>query len=115
MKSLVKNTTRNDLIYYLMFQLCIVDGKPIESFKSLDSYKKFKDGFLRDFCAMKIPGSFVLVKGLVSYCLYLFICYEKNPLNCWLVLTHDGSVRCGHFVCPAGYITFFLVFFKFLY
>ena len=71
LKCLVKNTTRWDLVLYLIYKESILDGKPIESVKSLDSYKKFAVGYLRDFCGMKLPGGFILVKGLVSVVLFI--------------------------------------------
>ncbi|KAK4030702.1 hypothetical protein OUZ56_024041 [Daphnia magna] len=46
---------------------CKLDGKPIESLKSLDSHVKFVEGYLRDYCAMKISNGIMVVKGLVHW------------------------------------------------
>jgi|LakMenEpi03Aug12_release.lakeMendotaPanAssembly.Ray.scaffolds.fasta_scaffold363295_1 hypothetical protein len=69
MKSLVKHTDRNQLLFYFIYKECKLDGKPIECVKSIQSFIRFKDGHLRDYSAMKLPGGYVVVKGLVSHIL----------------------------------------------
>ena len=70
-KSLVKQTDRNDLIFFLIYKpnskkSPSATEKPIECVKSLDSYKKYIAGYLiRDTSAMKLPNGKSVVKGLV--------------------------------------------------
>lgn len=94
----MKKTDRNELFYYLIYRECKLDGKPIESVKSLDSHVKFVDGYLRDYCATKISNGIVVVKGLVTHSM----AYTKPPLNCWVALERQGGILCGHCDCKAG-------------
>ncbi len=66
----LKQTDRNDLIFFLIYKPNSTRSpsateKPIECVKSLDSYKKYIDGYLRDTSAMKLPNGKSVVKGLV--------------------------------------------------
>jgi hypothetical protein len=69
-KSLVKQTDRNDLIFFLIYKpnskkSPSATEKPIECVNSLDSYKKYIAEYLRDTSAMKLPNGKSVVKGLV--------------------------------------------------
>ncbi|KZS01793.1 Uncharacterized protein APZ42_001441 [Daphnia magna] len=102
-KSLVKQTDRNDLIYFLIYKPNSAKSpsateKPIESVKSLESYKKYIDGYLRDTCAMKLSNGKSVVKGMVTHSM----AFSKPPLNCWVVLHSHGGVACGHCDCIGG-------------
>ena len=67
LKSLVKMTDRNDLFFYFIYKDCNLDGKQQKSVKSIQSFHRFLSGHLRAYWAMKLPGGYVVVKGLVSY------------------------------------------------
>jgi hypothetical protein len=74
-KSLLKQTDRNDRIFFLMYKPNSTKSprateKPIECVKSLESYKKYIDGYLCFYylystSAMKLPNGKSVVKGLV--------------------------------------------------
>ena len=64
-KSLVKQTSRNDLFGYFVFRQIHVQGESIENVKTMESHIKFVDGYLRDICALKISNGIVIVKGMV--------------------------------------------------
>ena len=79
LKSLVKKCTRNDLIFYFVYEKVVVQVEVVENWKSLDSHVKFVNGYLREFSAMKISKGNVVVKGLVS----LFVCLAY--LNSYII------------------------------
>lgn len=67
MKSLVKHTDRNQLIFYLSFKKCKLVGKPIECVKKHSVIPQIQRCHLRDYRIMKLPGGYVVVKGLVTH------------------------------------------------
>ena len=79
LKSLVKKCTRNDLIFYFVYEKVVVQLEVVANWKSLDSHVKFVNGYLREFSAMKISKGNVVVKGLVS----LFLCLAY--LNSYII------------------------------
>ena len=75
----MKKCTRNDLIFYFVYEKVVVQVEVVENWKSLDSHVKFVNGYLREFSAMKISKGNVVVKGLVS----LFVCLAY--LNSYII------------------------------
>ena len=81
---------------YLLYTTSFVTLEEVRNYKSLQSYRYFKAGWVIDVRWKKFKEvTLILGKVRHSYS-------SKEPLRPWVLLQSNGSVVCGHCTCMAG-------------
>ena len=78
------------MVVYLLYTTSFVTLEEVKNYKSLQSYKYFTAGFVKEHKWKVLPECcFVIGKVNHSYAL------SASPLRPWVVINNSGVVTCG--------------------
>ncbi|XP_067941880.1 uncharacterized protein [Watersipora subatra] len=89
--------TTVDLVEFLIFKKSHYTTDKLRSYKSLEAYKLFQDGWIKEILHKEI-NSFHLLKAKVYYSMRIL----EKPLEPWVIVNSKGGIRSGHCTCMAG-------------
>lgn len=85
-----------DLVNYLLYTTSFVTKEEVKNYKSLDSYKYFVAGWVRQI-NWKVYDDVVLIRGKVKHSYRV----SQPPLQPWEIVQKNGTVVCGHCTCSS--------------
>ncbi|XP_013399038.1 uncharacterized protein LOC106165379 [Lingula anatina] len=91
------HVTTVDLVDFLIFRKSYYTTDELRSYKSLEAYKLFQDGWIKEILHKEI-NSFHLLKAKVYHSMRI----REKPLEPWVIVSNKGDIRSGHCTCMAG-------------
>ncbi|XP_077375730.1 uncharacterized protein LOC144017729 [Festucalex cinctus] len=90
------NLRYDDILNYIICATSMYTQEELREYKSLDAYKYFEDGHVRETGVWEIPGkeSYLIVSKVTRSQLQ-----NKPPLRVWVVVQKKGSVLSCHCTC----------------
>ena len=86
-----------DIVNYLFFSQSVYTLEELKSYKSLQAYNYFVNGFVQDIGHKSMNGKSVFL-GKVKHSQRM----SDPSLRPWLIIENDGTVSAGHCTCMAG-------------
>lgn len=114
---LLPRVTYLDAYNYLVFKTSFYTHQSLSAFKSLESYKLYENGWVRDMYLHRVDSKTIVIAKVFSMHIFLSgnstLNYTKiqvshsqrlnlKPLHCWVLCKNDGEVICAHCICIAG-------------
>nr|XP_054755271.1 uncharacterized protein LOC129261235 [Lytechinus pictus] len=90
-----------DIVNFVLFSPSPYTLEDMRSYKSLEAYNQFVNGWVRDVSAYSTPNTekqLIIVYGRVMHSQRL----RETPLKPWIVAEKDGKVVAAHCDCMAG-------------
>ncbi|KAJ8020713.1 hypothetical protein HOLleu_40374 [Holothuria leucospilota] len=87
-----------DIYHYLVNKTSAYTHETLKNYKSLEAYKYFVAGFVREALVYKNPSNIFIITSKVLHSQRL----SEAPLQAWVSVKENGEVICGHCSCMAG-------------
>jgi hypothetical protein len=84
-----------DITMYFLERKSPYTNEQIKAYKSLESYKYFKSGFVYELFVRTFDDVKLLIATVKRS-------YHGNTVNCWVITNLNGMVRSAHCKCEAG-------------
>lgn len=87
-----------NLFNYFVLTSSYYSNEEMSAFKSLEAYKQFASGFVKNVLVKRIPNDKRIIVATVNHSMRLSL----PPLKPWILCKADGNVLVAHCTCLAG-------------